>query len=53
MDFKNMGAKKVMVVTDSTVKKLSAMKRVVQALEAEGIAFEVFDGVRVEPKDSS
>lgn len=53
MDFKNMGAKKVMVVTDSTVKKLNAMKQVVQALEAEGIAFEVFDGVRVEPKDSS
>jgi len=53
MDFKNMGAKKVMVVTDSTVKKLNAMKKVVQALEAEGIAFEVFDGVRVEPKDSS
>ena len=53
MDFKNMGAKKVMVITDSTVKKLNAMKRVVQALEAEGIAFEVFDDVRVEPKDSS
>ena len=53
MDFKNMGAKMVMVVTDSTVKKLNAMKQVVQALEAEGIAFEVFDSVRVEPKDSS
>ena len=53
MDFKNMGAKKVMVVTDSTVKKLNAMKQVVQALEAEGIAFEVFDDVRVEPKDGS
>ncbi|KAF2494714.1 putative Fe-containing alcohol dehydrogenase [Lophium mytilinum] len=53
MDFKNMGAKKVMVVTDSTVKKLDAMRQVVEGLEAEGIKFEVFDEVRVEPKDSS
>ncbi|KAF2802503.1 Dehydroquinate synthase-like protein [Mytilinidion resinicola] len=53
MDFKNMGAKKVMVVTDSTVKKLDGMRQVVEGLEAEGIKFEVFDGVRVEPKDSS
>lgn len=53
MDFKNMGAKKVMVVTDGTVAKLDAMKQVVQGLEAEGIAYEVYKGTRVEPKDSS
>lgn len=53
MDFQNMGAKKVMVVTDKTVAKLDAMKQVREGLEREGIAFEVFDGTRVEPKDSS
>ncbi|KAH8194487.1 hypothetical protein TruAng_011340 [Truncatella angustata] len=53
MDFKNMGAKKVCVVTDSTVRQLTAMKQVEEALTAEGIAYEVFDRVRVEPKDSS
>ncbi|KAF2200292.1 Dehydroquinate synthase-like protein [Delitschia confertaspora ATCC 74209] len=53
MDFKNMGAKRVMVVTDGTVKKLNAMKQAVQALEREGVQYSVFDGVRVEPKDSS
>lgn len=53
MDFKNLGAKRVMVVTDGNVKKLDAMKQVVQGLEQEGVSFEVFDQVRVEPKDSS
>lgn len=53
MDFKNMGANRVMVVTDANVKKLNAMKQVIQALEQEGVPYDVFDGVRVEPKDSS
>jgi hydroxyacid-oxoacid transhydrogenase len=53
MDFQNMGAKRVMVVTDGNVRKLSAMKQVIQGLEKEGIAYEIYDKVRVEPKDSS
>jgi len=53
MDMTNLGAKKVMVVTDSTVRKLDAMKQAVAALEREGVQYEIFDGVRVEPKDSS
>lgn len=53
MDFKNLGAKKVMVVTDSTVLNLDAMKQVSEGLEREGIAYEVFSNVRVEPKDYS
>lgn len=53
MDFKNMGAKRVCVVTDSTVRKLTAMKQVEEALSHEGVEFEVFDKVRIEPKDSS
>jgi hydroxyacid-oxoacid transhydrogenase len=53
MDVKNMGAKRVMVVTDNTVNKLTAMQQVREALDAEGIYFEVYTGVRVEPKDSS
>ncbi|QIX01909.1 hypothetical protein AMS68_007426 [Peltaster fructicola] len=53
MDFKNMGAKKVMVVTDGTVIKLDAMKQVTEGLEREGIPYEVFSNVRVEPKDYS
>lgn len=53
MDFKNLGAKKVMVVTDSTVLNLDAMKQVSEGLEREGVKFEVYSNVRVEPKDYS
>lgn len=53
MDFKNMGSKRVMVVTDQNVRKLDAMKQVVEGLTREGVEFEVYDKVRVEPKDSS
>ncbi len=53
MDFKNMGAKKVMVVTDPNVSKLDAMKQVREGLGREGIEFIEFDRTVVEPKDSS
>lgn len=53
MDFKNMGAKKVCVVTDGTVAKLNAMKQAVEALSREGVEFTVYERTMVEPKDSS
>lgn len=53
MDFKNLGAKRVCVVTDKTVEKLDAMKQVVEGLTREGVEFRVFSDVRIEPKDSS
>ena len=53
MDFKNMGAKRVCVVTDSNVAKLDAMKQVVEGLNMEGIEFTVYERTQVEPKDSS
>lgn len=53
MDMKNLGAKRVMVVTDSTVLKLAAMQQVREGLEKEGVEYEVYSNVRVEPKDSS
>lgn len=53
MDFKNMGAKRVCVVTDSNVVKLDAMKQVIEGLTREGVEFTVYDKCRVEPKDSS
>ena len=53
MDFKNMAANRVCVVTDSNVSKLDAMKQVVEGLTREDVEFTVFDKVRVEPKDSS
>ena len=53
MDFKNMGAHRVCVVTDKNVLKLDAMKQVEEGLTREGVEFSVYDNVRVEPKDSS
>jgi hydroxyacid-oxoacid transhydrogenase len=53
MDFKNMGAKRVCVVTDMNVSKLNAMKQVIEGLNKEGIEFTIFDKCRTEPKDSS
>ena len=53
MDFKNMGAKKVCVVTDGNVSKLDAMKQVIEGLTKEDIEFTVWDKCKVEPKDSS
>ncbi|KAL9060569.1 MAG: hypothetical protein Q9162_000520 [Coniocarpon cinnabarinum] len=53
MDFQNMGSKKVMIVTDSTVAQLDAMRQCVEGLDAEGIKYEVYAKARVEPKDTS
>lgn len=53
MDFQNLGAKKVMVVTDGTVAKLDAMKQVSEGLDRVGIKYEVYSKSRVEPKDYS
>ncbi|KAJ6160870.1 Hydroxyacid-oxoacid transhydrogenase [Penicillium chermesinum] len=53
MDFKNMGAKRVCIVTDSNVAKLNALKQAVEGLSKEGIQFTIYDKVRTEPKDSS
>ncbi|KAL8905029.1 MAG: hypothetical protein Q9207_002885 [Kuettlingeria erythrocarpa] len=53
MDFKNMGANKVCVVTDGNVVKLNAMKQVVDGLIREGVEFTVYERTMVEPKDSS
>ena len=53
MDFRNMGAKRVCVVTDVNVSKLDAMKQVIEALTTESIEFTVYDQTKVEPKDSS
>eukprot|EP00058_Branchiostoma_floridae_P017624 XP_002603113.1 hypothetical protein BRAFLDRAFT_274863 [Branchiostoma floridae] len=53
MDFQNMGAKKVCLMTDKTVGKLPPMQIVLEAMTKAGINFEVYDNIRVEPTDSS
>lgn len=53
MDLKNLGARRVCVVTDATVDRLDAMRQVREALDAEGIDYVVYNRVRIEPKDYS
>lgn len=53
MDFANMKAKKVIVITDKTIERLAPMWNAVSALESSGIKYEIFSDVMVEPKDYS
>ncbi len=50
-DFKNLGAKKVGVITDKNIARLPVMKTVAESLNKKGLSYKVFDNVRVEPTD--
>lgn len=51
MDFANMKAKKVCVMTDSNLSKLAVVKTVLDALAKQNVNFELYDKVRVEPNE--
>ena len=53
MDLRNLGAKRVCLVTDANLRKLDAVRVAEQALQNEGVEYTVFDRVTVEPKDTS
>jgi len=53
MDMVDMGARRVMVVTDSNLSKLPPVATVLESLEREKVEFSLFDRVRVEPTDES
>src|SRR3984893_12319101 len=52
-DLADLGAKKVLVLRDPTVSRLRPVQSVVESLESSGIAFTLFDRVRVEPTEES
>lgn len=53
MDLKDLGVKKVMVLTDANVAKLPMMQTVIKSLEDEGVEYLLYKDVRVEPTDTS
>ena len=53
MDLRDMKLGRVLVVIDPGLKELPPVTVALQAMEDEGIAFSVFDRVRVEPTDRS
>lgn len=50
---KALGCRKVLLVTDPRLAKLPPVEKAVASLRSAGVAFEVFDRVRVEPTDAS
>ena len=50
-DCENMGAKRVLVVTDKRLVKMKPTLTVLQALDERGVKYDVYDDVRVEPTD--
>ncbi len=53
MDLADLGVRRVMILTDSNLKKLSPVSRVTESLFAQKISSSLFDRVRVEPTDES
>jgi hydroxyacid-oxoacid transhydrogenase len=53
MDLADMGIKRVLVFTDAQILNLQPAQTVFESLSSEGIEFDVFDRVRVEPNDIS
>jgi len=53
MDLADMGAKLVMVLTDPHLARLAPVQTVLESLEQHGVAFALYDRVRIEPSDES
>ncbi|KKL23817.1 hypothetical protein LCGC14_2421600 [marine sediment metagenome] len=53
MDLRDADARRVLVVTDPRLADLPPVQTVRESLEAEGIEYDVYDRVRVEPNDKS
>ena len=53
LDLADLGARRVLVLTDPAIARLPPLQTTVESLEANGIDYAVYDRVRVEPTDES
>lgn len=53
MDLKDMGLQRVLVLTDANLKELPPVQTTLESLESEGIEYDLYSEVRVEPTDLS
>ena len=53
MDLADMGVRRALLVTDPRLRDMKPVQTVLESLEREGVAVEVFDRVSVEPTDAS
>ncbi|XP_066513224.1 hydroxyacid-oxoacid transhydrogenase, mitochondrial-like isoform X2 [Hoplias malabaricus] len=53
LDLKNLGARYVCLMTDRNLVRLPPVRAVLESLSRQGVKYECYDSVRVEPTDSS
>jgi hydroxyacid-oxoacid transhydrogenase len=53
MDLADLGARKVLVITDPVLAGMAPVQTVLESLESAGVSFILYDRVRVEPTDDS
>ena len=53
MDLADLGARRVLVISDPIVSRLPPTRTVLDSLDRNGIASVLYDGVRIEPNDAS
>ena len=53
MDLADLGARKVLVITDPVLADMAPVQTVLESLESAGVGFVLYDRVRVEPTDES
>ena len=52
-DLAELGVKRALVITDPVLRRLGPVRTVMESLEANGIPFVLYDGVRIEPSAES
>lgn len=52
-DLAELGVKRALVITDPVLRRLAPVQTVIESLEASGIAFVLYDRVRIEPSEES
>ena len=53
MDLADLGARHALVITDPRLRHMRPVQTVLESLQASGVAYALYDGVRVEPNDES
>ena len=53
MDLADLGIRRVLVLTDALLRRLAPVQKVQESLDANGVAYRLYDRVRVEPTDES
>ena len=53
MDLADLGVRKVLVITDPVLARMAPVQTVLESLDSAGVAFMLYDRVRVEPTDES